>query len=79
MSSGLAAILASSSDMGMYVTCNFFPVFSSYALNISLNDYLQVLDRTSGAGYQVIRYLVVPNDGKGSVLQLLWMKLCQNI
>src|ERR1700733_9966087 len=38
-SCGLAAILASSSDMGMYVTSNFFPVFSSYALNTSLNDY----------------------------------------
>ena len=35
----LAAILASSSDIGMYVTSSFFPVFSSYALNISLNDY----------------------------------------
>jgi hypothetical protein len=38
-SCGLAAILASSSDTGMYVTSSFFPVFSSYALNTSLNDY----------------------------------------
>ncbi len=30
-SPGLAAILASISDMGVYVTCSFFPVFSSYA------------------------------------------------
>jgi hypothetical protein len=38
-SCGLAAILASSSDTGMYLTSSFFPVFSSYALNTSLNDY----------------------------------------
>jgi hypothetical protein len=38
-SRGFAAILASSSDIGMYVTSSFFPVFSSYALNTSLNDY----------------------------------------
>ena len=43
MSLGLAPILASSSDMGMYVTSSFFLVFSSYSLNISLNDYLQGL------------------------------------
>ena len=38
-SCGLAAILASSSDIGMYVTSSFLPVFSSYALKTSLNDY----------------------------------------
>jgi len=46
MSCGLAAILASSSDMGMYVTSSFFPVFSSYASNTSLNDYEFVNSQT---------------------------------
>jgi hypothetical protein len=45
-SCGFAAILASSSDTGMYVTSSFFPVFSSYALNTSLNDYGFVSSQT---------------------------------
>jgi len=45
-SCGLAAILASSSDNGIYVTSSFFPLFSSYALNTSLNDYRFVTSQT---------------------------------
>ena len=43
MSFGLAASLASNSEMEIRVTCSFFPVFSSYALNISLNDCSRVV------------------------------------
>ena len=74
---GLAAILASSSDMGMYVTSSFFPVFSSYALNTSLNDYGIV--RTQSQNVKLERYLIVPRDGKGTVLQLLGWKMGQDI
>ena len=81
-SCGLAAILASSSDMGMYVTSSFFPVFSSYALNTSLNDYGFVCSQTptrSESECQVGRYLIVPSDGKRTVLQLFAWKMCQDI
>ena len=79
-SCGLAAILASSSDTGMYVTSNFLPVFSSYALNTSLNDYAHVSDQTSlkPEGH-VARYLMVPSDRKRPVLQLFGWKMCQDI
>jgi hypothetical protein len=77
---GLAAILASSSDMGMYVTSSFFPVFSSYALNTSLNDYVFVSSHTpSESECQVRHYLIVRSDGKGAVLQLFGWKMCQDI
>jgi hypothetical protein len=79
-SCGLAAILASSSDTGMYVTSSFFPVFSSYALNTSLNDYGFVSNQTpSESECQVRRYLVVRGDGKRTVLQLFGWKMCQDI
>jgi hypothetical protein len=79
-SCGLAAILASSSDTGMYVTSSFFPVFSSYALNTSLNDYGFLSCQTpSESECQVRRYLIVPSDGKGTVLQFFGWKMCQDI
>jgi hypothetical protein len=79
-SCGLAAILASSSDIGMYVTSSFFPVFSSYALNTSLNDYGFVSCQTpSESEHRVRCYLIVPSDGKGTVLKLFGRKMCQNI
>jgi hypothetical protein len=79
-SCGLAAILSSSSDTGMYVTSSFFPLFSSYALNTSLNVYAFVSSQTpSESECQVRRYLIVPSHGKGTVLQLFGWKMCQDI
>jgi hypothetical protein len=79
-SRGLAAIFASSSDIGMYVTSSFFPVFSSYTLNTSLNDYGLLTSQTpSESECQVRRYLIVRSDGKGTVLQLLGWNMCQHI
>jgi hypothetical protein len=79
-SCGFAAILASSSDIGMYVTSSFFPVFSSYALNISLNDYAFVSVQTpSESECQVRSYLILRSDGKGTVLHLFGWKMCQDI
>jgi hypothetical protein len=79
-SCGLAAILASSSDTGMYVTSSFFPLFSSYALNTSLNVYAFVSSQTpSESECQVRHYLIVPSHGKGAVLQLFGWKVCQDI
>ena len=70
-SRGFAVNLASSSDMGMYVICSFLPVFSSYALNTSLNDYGFVISLTPAEPEcQVGHYLIVPSDGKRTVLQL---------
>jgi hypothetical protein len=64
----------------MYVTSSFFPVFSSYALNISLNDYAFVSSQTpSESECQVGRYLILRSDGKGTVLQLFGWKMCQDI
>jgi hypothetical protein len=64
----------------MYVTSSFLPVFSSYALNISLNDYGFVSSQThSESECQVRRYLIVRSDGKGTVLQLFGWKMCQDI
>ena len=79
-SCGFTAIPSSSSDIGMYVTSNFFPVFSSYALNTSLNDYRFVSSQTpSEAERQVGRYLILRSNGKGTVLQLFGWKVCQHI
>jgi hypothetical protein len=64
----------------MYVTSSFFPVFSSYALNISLNDYGLVSSQThSESKWEVRRYLIFRSDGKGAVLQLFGWKMCQDI
>jgi hypothetical protein len=79
-SCGLAAILASSSDIGMYVTSSFFPVFSSYASNTSLNVCGVVSTQTpSESECQVRRYLIVRGHDKGMVLQLFGREMCQDI
>jgi hypothetical protein len=62
----------------MYVTSSFFPVFSSYALNTSLNDYQFVSSQTRSE-CQIGRYLIVPSNGEGTVLQLFRWKMCQDI
>ena len=64
------------------MTCSFFPVFSSYALNISLNDYLGVCrqsDAVAEPECQVRRYLEVTGDGEGTVHKLLGRKVRQDI
>ena len=80
-SCGFAAILASSSGIGMYVTSNFFPVFFSYSLNTSLNDYgfatSQTLSELESCKRR--RHLMVCSDGKRTVLQMLGWKMCQDI
>ena len=64
----------------MYVTSSFFPVFSSYALNTSLNDYGFVTSQApSESECQVRRHLIFRSDGKGTVLQLFGWKMCQDI
>ena len=75
-SCGLATILASSSHIGLYVTSSFFPAFSSYALNTSLNDYndrfvsfCQTPLQNQNAKVRCY-YLIVRGDGKKAVLQL---------
>ena len=64
----------------MYVTSSFFPVFSSYVLNTSLNDYEIVTSQTlSESECQVRCYLILRSDGKRTVLQLFGWKMCQDI
>lgn len=82
MSRGLAANLASRSEMGMYVTSSFFPVFVSYALNISLNDCYRIRMLSSDAAESVWflgTYLGVARNGEGTILQFLSGQVCQNM
>ena len=66
---------------GIYVTSSFFPVFSSYALNTSLNDYYVLVSglTRSESESKVRCHLGVPSHGKGTVFQLFGWKMSQNI
>jgi hypothetical protein len=66
------------------VISSFFPVFSSYALNISLNDWIEGLSLVRHYYLhaeipQVGGYLVVPGDSEATVLQLFRRKARQDV
>ena len=58
--------------MGMYVTSSLFPVFASYASNISLNDWFQRVSWLDAVEQVLfaITYLDISGNCEGAILQL---------